>query len=310
LLIKVIRGCSPGKLCQYVLDPQKQTQSKQEAIKATQSITPVLICSTMPGKTVGQLTQNFRLIAKLNPRVIKTVAHYSVSLPPSDAGKVEWQEMALITTSMLYALGHSRCPYFAVQHHDANQTHWHVVASTIRYDGIWVDDSFERYRLRILEQQLEKRFKLTLSQHRSAEEVKNLSTGEYRWKANKGETLPKEKLWAALDSCIEKDISLTKFILRLRAEHPEISIRFNEQGNQKVGISFGIDGIGFAGRSLGRGYSMQGLESYYGIRHDVELEPLLNQVLKLSATECEELYLSLEGTSKNLTSLKNSNFER
>ena len=292
MLIKVIRGRDSGALCQYVLDPKKQKAQERSLVEKTGIVSPIVLCSTMPGQTVKQLAHNLQLIAKLNFEVQKTVAHYSISLHPDEASQVERSQMTAISRAMLDELGHSRCPYFGVEHHDAKQKHWHLVASTVGYDGKWVDDSFDRNRLRILEEQLENRFQLTRSREKSIRDKRHLSTGEYRQKARTGEVLPKEKLWQALDNCLEQGISIERFVLGLRAKHPEISVKFREEGSQKVGISFGIDGVAFAGRKLGRAYSLQGLKAHYGIE---TIEPsALDRVLALSSEQCQQIYADLE----------------
>ena len=295
MLIKVIRGRDSRALCRYVLDPQKQKAQERDRIEETSIVSSVVFCTTMPGRTVEQLASNLQLFAQLNSRVQKTVAHYSISLHPDEANQVERSQMAAISRAMLDELGHSRCPYFGVEHHDADQKHWHLVTSTVGYDGKWVDDSFDRNRLRILEQQLEGRFQLARSKERASRRRKHLSTGEYRQKARTGEVLPKEKLWTAIDSCIEQGMSTERFVLSLRAKHPEISVQFREEGSQKVGISFGIDGAAFAGRKLGRTYSLQGLKEHYGM--EITAVRSLDRVLALTSEQCQKIYLDLENSS-------------
>ena len=295
MLIKVIRGRDSGALCRYVLDPKKQKTQERSLVEKTGVVSPIVLCSTVPGQTVEQLAHNLQLIAKLNFEVQKTVAHYSISLHPDEASQVERSQMAAISRAMLDELGHSRCPYFGVEHHDADQKHWHLVTSTVGYDGKWVDDSFDRNRLRILEEQLEGRFQLARSKERASRGRKHLSTGEYRQKARTGEVLPKEKLWTAIDSCIEQGMSTERFVLSLRAKHPEISVQFREEGSQKVGISFGIDGTAFAGRKLGRTYSLQGLKEHYGM--EITAVRSLDRVLALTSEQCQKIYLDLENSS-------------
>ena len=290
MLIKVVRGSDPNALCRYVLDVKKQNSLGKQLIEQGQSITPILVCSNVPGQDVEQLIRSFRLIAKLNAKVRKTVAHYALSLAPEEAERVDKMMMTAISEAMLYELGHQRCPYFGVQHHDAAQKHWHVVASTVAYDGTWVNDSFERKRLRTIERQLCQEFQLTIPEARAAKERKNLSTGEYRLKRRTGEKLPKEKLWDAIDSCAKPAISMPAFILTLRVKHPEISIRFKEENAEKVGISFGLGESAFTGAQLGRAYSLGGLSQHLGIMPPAGAENDIDQVLALDDTECREVY--------------------
>ena len=174
MLIKVIRGRDSGALCRYVLDPKKQKAQERSLVEKTGVVSPIVLCSTVPGQTVEQLAHNLQLIAKLNFEVQKTVAHYSISLHPNEASQVEKSQMSAISRATLDELGHSRCPYFCVEHHDADQKHWHLVASTVGYDGKWVDDSFDRNRLRVLESQLERRFQLTSLRRESQLSVESI----------------------------------------------------------------------------------------------------------------------------------------
>jgi hypothetical protein len=305
MLIKVVRGSEPRALCRYVLDAKKQRAHERSAIETTGVISTVVFCTNMPGQTTAQLAHNLQLLAKLNTNVRKTVAHYSISLHPDEASQVGRAQMIAISRAMLDELGHSQCPYFGVEHYDANQKHWHLVTSTVGYDGRWVDDSFERNRLRNLEEHLENRFQLARLREKSAKRRQHLTTGEYRQKARTGEILPREKLWNALDDCIEQGISTERFVLNLRVEYPEISVQFREEGSQKVGISFGIDGVAFAGHKLGKAYSLHRLRTHYGI--EIAKVEALDYLLALPFEQCQKLYTDLQNGS--MQAQKTTGFE-
>ncbi|MEO1791930.1 MAG: relaxase/mobilization nuclease domain-containing protein [Cyanobacteria bacterium J06629_19] len=264
----------------------------QQAIALeTDSIRPFLLCSGMPGEKACELARNLKTVARLNQRVQKSVAHYSISLPTNDRDKVSHGMMVAMTRALLYQMGHARCPYFAVEHHDASKKHWHVVVSAVTYGGDWVDGRFDRYRLRAVEEKLEQQFHITPSRRRPVADVKNLSAGEYRIKGATGQVLPKEKLWAAIDGCLGEDQSLARFILKLKARFPEVSVQLRERDGRKVGISFGIDGKAFAGRHLGRAYSLNGLQRYHQIRYEPDCQPgLLDEILSMNTKQCQQLY--------------------
>jgi Relaxase/Mobilisation nuclease domain len=294
LRLKVTRGSDPSGLFDYLLDPSKQTEAKRVELQATGTARDLILCATVPGQTSAQLALNFRRIARLNPNVCKTVAHYSVSLPEEDNGKVGLIEMRRISRMLLEQLGHGRSPYFAVEHHDTAHRHWHIAASTISYDGSWVDDSFERYRIRAIESTIEDSFSLKKTQNRPVQEIKNLSTGEYRLKRRTQKPVPKERLWAAIDDCTTRAKSLERFSLELRLKYPEISVHIKGDGDRPIGISFAIEGIAFSGRSLGRAYSLNGLRIYHGIEYVKSSKPFIEKIFNLSREECESLYLELE----------------
>ena len=288
--IKVTRGAQPIQLFNYLCNPEKQPIKDRPTLLDSEDISALIFCRSIPGTTTLQLARNFRRIAKLNSRVKKTIAHYSIALPNEDRNRVAIAEMILISRALLTKLGHYRCPYFGVEHHDTDHLHWHLAASTITYSGQWVDDSFDRYRLRTIERELEAAFSLKPSVIKPVGEVKNLSTGEYRLKKRTHRTLPKEKLWQALDTAIPVSKSLARLVMELRVHYPDISIQLKKLNGRHVGISFELDGVSFAGRRLGRAYSLAGLQRFHGIEHrDTSIE-LLDELLTLSHPECKALY--------------------
>ena len=297
MLLKVTRGDQPLALFNYLFDLRKQPEENRASLQSTALVHTLLIVPTVPGKTIEELTRNFRQIAKLNPKVQKTIVHYSLSLPAEDNDKVGSFEMGQISRALLEWLGHGRAPYFGVEHHDTDHRHWHLVASTVSYDGRWVSDSFDRYRLRQLEKELELKFGLKQTQTRPAAATKNLSTGEYRQKRRTKQLLPKERLWAALDECIPLSNSLTRLVMELRIRHPDISIQLKEKAGAHVGISFAVDGIAFSGGKLGRAYSINGLRRYHGIQHEAASKALLDEILALPSMECDRLYQTMEQRS-------------
>ena len=294
LIIKVIRGSNPTKLFNYLFDPKKQLQTDKAELLSTGNIQNLIICRTVPGRTIQELARNFRQIARLNSQVVKTIAHYSISVTAADSARIEQAIVYEISRTLLERLGHTRCPYFGVEHHDTAHRHWHLAASTVSYSGEWVCDRFERYRLRQIVRDLEIDFGLELTPIRPTIKVKNLSTGEYRLKQHSKHLLPKEKLWRSLDECLPVSQSLARLVMELRVKHPEISVRLKEQQGQHVGISFEVDGVAFAGRKLGRAYSLNGLKRYHGIEHDDKSKALLDRILTLSHEECRVLYEDME----------------
>lgn len=298
MLLKVTRGDKPLELFNYLFDSRKQSEEDRDMLQSTKLVRTLLISPTVPGKTIEELIRNFRQIATLNPKVKKTIAHYSVSLPAEDNGKVSSARMGQISRALLEQLGHGRAPYFGIEHHDTSHRHWHLAASTVGYDGKWVDDSFDRYRVRQLEKELELKFGLKQTQTRPTAAVRNLSTGEYRLKRRKGQLVPKERLWAALDDCIPVSNSLVRLVMELRVRHPDISIQLKKKMGEHVGISFAVDGVAFSGSKLGRAYSLNGLERYHGIQRKADSKGLLDKILALPLTECESLYQAMEKRSR------------
>jgi hypothetical protein len=73
--INYSKGSNPNGLTNYVLSPEKQEQAQAEPILAT----------NMVGLNAEELAEEFRFVHDYNPRVKKTMVHYSVSLSPQGA---------------------------------------------------------------------------------------------------------------------------------------------------------------------------------------------------------------------------------
>jgi hypothetical protein len=281
--VKVTKSSDVHALCAYVLDLEKQPSSQRSTAEA-------VLASNMLGQTVEKLARELGWSAEGSRRkpVEKVAAHYSVSLTPGE--QLSQKQMGAVSRQLLKEMGHDRCSYFAVQHHDQEHKHgvqhWHVVAATVNTDNQWVNDSFSQLRTRQVERSLENRFGLVACPARPITEQKNLTTGEARRKERTGEVLPKEKLWAAIDNATADKPTMALMVTRLKAQG--INVQLRHGGDRYTGISFGMDGSAFAGRRLGRAYSFEGLQKYQSIHYDADQDSTLQQVASATPAECQQ----------------------
>ena len=259
--IKVVKGSDSLGLCQYLLAPEKQIDRERN---------PVLY-SNMIGRDAGELAEEFRFSRLLNKNVESFMCHYCVSMPPGE--KVESPQIINISKGLLQKMGHEKCQYLIVQHYDREHRnevqHWHIATSAIALDGKWVNDSFNRPKLRTSEQQLEQEFGLRQTAVRAVRDRHNLTTGEYRLKERSGKVLPKEKLWKLIQKSAEGKPTMTTFVERLL--HDGVSVQLNglEEGTVK-GISYGIDDVAFPGSKLGPAYSFRGVQEHLEVSYKPE----------------------------------------
>ncbi|HEY9828329.1 MAG TPA: relaxase/mobilization nuclease domain-containing protein [Stenomitos sp.] len=263
--IKVVKGNDPTGLCQYLLDPAKQIEEKENPI----------LYSNMSGRTGEELAEEFRFAKTLNRRVETSMCHYCVSMPPGE--QIGRNHITAISKGLLQKMGHEKCQYFIVQHHDREHRngvqHWHIATSAIALDGQWVNDGFNRNRLRQVEQQLEREFGLQETVIRSVRDRHNLTTGEYRLKERSGKILPKEMLWQKIQSAAQGQQTFPQFVERL--QRSGVTVKLNRmdgldglQGEGIKGISYGINGVAFAGAKLGPAYSLRGIQQHLGVNYD------------------------------------------
>jgi hypothetical protein len=277
--INYSKGSDPYGLVQYVLLPAKQ-ESEQD--------TPIL-ATNMVGLNAEELAEEFRFAHDYNPRVRKTMTHYSVSLLPGEHKSGE--EIGVISKAVLAKTGHQDCQYFVVEHHDRKDhhqvQHWHIVTSSVDMRGKWVDDAFIKLRLQHIERELTETFGLQPKPERLKRDRLNLTTGEYRLKERTGRELTKEKLWRSLQEYTADQPSMLMLVTRLKAE--DISVRLYARDGQIDGISYGLDGMAFPGYRLGAAYSFKGLQRHLGVDHAPEQDELLRRVNLLTAQQCRQL---------------------
>jgi hypothetical protein len=285
--INVTRGSSASGIVQYVLNPDKQLQPD--------FIVKDVISTNMFGRSADELAYEFTFFSDLNPRVERIMTHYSVSLPPG-----EFLSSDLIdglTAQLLSQMGHDGL-YLAVRHHDQEHVngvhHFHLVASSINFDGSWVSDSFDRLSLKSIERKLEESFGLSSP----VPSVKPfLTTGEHRRKRRTHELLPKEQLWDIIRSSAADRPSFPLLVTRLIAEDVQVRFRADDDSGEISGISFSIargdsDAVSdahFRGGQLGKPFSFYGLQQHLGVFFaDHQIPELLN-LQNMSGVECREL---------------------
>jgi Relaxase/Mobilisation nuclease domain len=277
--INVTRGSSASGIVQYVLNPDKQLQPD--------FIVKDVISTNMFGRSADELAYEFTFFSDLNPRVERIMTHYSVSLPPG-----EFLSSDLIdglTPELLSQMGHDGL-YLAVRHHDQEHVngvhHFHLVASSINFDGSWVSDSFDRLSLKSIERKLEESFGLSSP----VPSVKPfLTTGEHRRKRRTHELLPKEQLWDIIRSSAADRPSFPLLVTRLIAEEILVRFRADDDSGEISGISFSIGDSHFRGGQLGKQFSFYGLQEHLGVSFAAHQVPELLQLQTMAAGECQAL---------------------
>jgi altronate dehydratase len=213
--------------------------------------------------------------------------------------------MGAVTRQLLTEMGHDRCAYFAVQHHDQEHKrgvqHWHIVTATVNTANQWVNDSHNYSRLKAVERSLEDRFGLVACPARPVAAQKNLTTGEARRKERTGEVLPKEKLWTAIDAATADKPTMALMVTRLKAQGIDVHLRHGV--DRYTGISFGLDDAAFAGRRLGRAYSFEGLQRHHLIDYDTAQDSTLRQVIGASPVECQQKLADYDEYQRTLRNL-------
>jgi hypothetical protein len=121
----------------------------------------VLSGCPMVGRTVGELTEEADSYLRLNPKLRKAVAHFSLSPSPDDPPLSEHQWQA-IAHRFMEEMGFGEAAWTAVLHRDSRVPHIHIAACRLTMKGKTITDSNDFRRAEKAIRGIEKTFGLAV----------------------------------------------------------------------------------------------------------------------------------------------------
>ena len=95
----------------------------------------------------------------LNSNVYKNKSlHLILSLPPNE--HISKEKLALVTSEFIEMAGYSNCPYLAYLHSDTDNTHVHIVSSTVDFTGQKIKEKDNYYKFFNIAREIEKNYGL------------------------------------------------------------------------------------------------------------------------------------------------------
>lgn len=243
MIAKQVQGSDFKKVLDYVHHKTGATQ----------------IDSNMVGKETKELTDEFRISSNLRTRVSKCVYHASLSVSPSE--KLTDQKWVEIARAYLSGMEFDENQYVIYRHTDTQHDHIHIVANRIRViDGSVVKDSWQHRRAENLVRQLERQFELSPTQCSWEKSKRSPTTGEMRRQKRTGEVNKRNQIQNGIEQSLADNPTLAEFIGLLKEKG--ISVRLTKSKENKIeGISYGLEGLAFQGRQLGKDYTWTSLET-------------------------------------------------
>ena len=118
-----------------------------------------VVAGPMAGRTPRELAKEFGALRRLNPKLIKAVAHLMLSPAPGDPPltDIQWQAIA---ERYIRAMGFGNAPWVAVIHQDTDHQHMHLMACRISFDGKTVSDANDFRKSEAIVRKLEIEFGL------------------------------------------------------------------------------------------------------------------------------------------------------
>lgn len=249
--------------------------------------------SQLVGEHSSQWAAQFIRVAAKRRRTEYPVAHYSFSPHPS-------QPMA-DETAYRYAqkfcqrMGHDNCQWLLVRHTDTktengeDRDHFHLVVNRVTVDGTRTVSSFnDWYRSQAAHRELSEEFELERVPSVWETDRRNPSTGQIRRVRRQNREYAEGKRSTPADPIILTELqdridkfcqdrpNLTDLVERLLSSG--VNVRIQPASTGALGISYQLGSVAVAGSSLGRAYTVKGLQQRRGVAYYPAYD---NPILKL-----------------------------
>jgi hypothetical protein len=244
-----------------------------------------LISGNMGGRSVNELSDEFRIILRLRPNLKKACSHIILSIPHRDDyhEHLDDDQFTEIAERWLEEMGYSGSQYAIARHHDTNHEHLHIVANRIRPDGSVVPDSFDHTRSQVVTRKLEHEFGLEptpCANEKIAQRLRDegieatvsdrKSPTQRQTHHESGNPSVKERLQEAIDQASRDKPTMTQLIGRLQRQGVKVHPTFSTKGLFREAIAFELDGVKIAGNKLGKAYSFPGLQRKRGVSYECD----------------------------------------
>jgi hypothetical protein len=282
--IIVDRGSNIGAIAAYLHRPEKRENGKE--------LDDPVFHTNLFGRTAIDRAAEFRFSADLNPRVKNTYVHYKLSFPPGENPDLGTKKG--IVDDVLAARGHgNHCQFLAIEHFDKidphDVHHFHILAAAVRLDGTWVDDKFERLKLKQVERAIEHKWGLQDGSPKPKGERNSDPIRDWKLREKlqaEGKTLIKDQVRDAIHHAATDQPTMPLFVARLKTQGIAVQVHAFPDGAK--GISYAAEDRAFQGRRLGHRYTFLGLQQYLGVEYQSDRDdPVLRELNQVTTEHCQ-----------------------
>lgn len=276
MIANVTHGRNPVQLLRYVAE-------KEGAY---------LIDTNLVSDNYVDMGRELRLAQQLHSSINVYVWHTSLSVSKEE--KLTDDDWKKIGRAYLNKMEFGKNQYVMFRHTDADHHHIHVVANRISaLDGQAVPDSWSKYRTEKVIREIEREFGLRQTPSSAKRERKSPKTGEIRKQRRDGKTPIRVRLQDEIDLVLPTAKSPENLKGLLEAKGVTVRFRKGKTGDI-IGVSFGLEGVGFSGSKLGTIYSWTQLEKQLRENRETSNTDKRNQLRTIYQQR-------LAGTPDNLT---------
>lgn len=230
MIAKIVQGRGFLGVVNYVLDKDHSHLLYAEGVRL---------------KDKESIIQSFVVQQKLNPKIVKPVAHISLDFSVQDKNRLTDQFMAGIALEYMEKMGYRDTQYIIARHHDTDHPHIHIVINRIDNNGERISDKNEKLRNTRICMELTKKYGLYIASGK--EKVK-----EHRLKEP---DKTKYEIYHALKSAIPNAKNWKELKSELLQSGITTEFRRNGNTNKIQGVRFGKNGYEFNGSKIDRACS-------------------------------------------------------
>ena len=131
MIAKIVQGRGFRGVVNYVLDKDHAHLLYAEGVRL---------------KDKQSIIQSFIVQQKLNPKIVKPVAHISLDFSVQNKNRLTDQFMAGMALEYMELMGYRDTQYVIARHHDTDHPHIHIVINRIDNNGKRISDQNEKLR--------------------------------------------------------------------------------------------------------------------------------------------------------------------
>ncbi len=246
MIAKIVQGRGFRGVVNYVLDKDHSQLLYAEGVRL---------------KDKDSIIQCFVAQQKLNPKIVKPVAHISLDFSIQNKNRLTDQFMVGMAREYMEKMGYKDTQYIIARHYDTDHPHIHIVINRIDNNGKRISDQNEKLRNTRVCMELTKKCGLYIASGK--ENVK-----EHRLKEP---DKTKYEIYHALRNAIPECKNWKELKSKLLQSGVTTEFRNNGETDKIQGVRFGKNGYEFNGSKIDRAYS------YSKISYQLHLNEKLHQ---------------------------------
>lgn len=130
------------------------------------------------GDTITDMRNNMPLVAGLNDRMKKPFIEFVLSSPVGE--DLSDSKFIDVANDYMQEMGYSESCYSVVKHDDKDNKHIHILATTVDFNGVRIEDSWSEFYSGKVMRKLEKKYNIEVMEKGTASHNKTLGESQYR----------------------------------------------------------------------------------------------------------------------------------